>query len=292
MVGIEILTIEDRVVVIHQEARHTVGTYLYCIGRARSFGPGSPSFRSGGVGAPAVAVRTIAYADVAAVVSDAPITTYELTRDAPLAHERVVEEAMSRSDVLPVAIGTVARNDREVREQLLQPTYDELCRHLEYVRGRVELGLEISWNQDHLYFEIIAERDDIRTLRDHIARRPQAEVSVERFRLRQLVAAAIADKRQRDVDTILAALAPLAVEVRLKQLHTDMMILNAAFLVGYDQVAAFDAQVQHLDEIQDGRLVVRYAGPLPAYSFVNVRLGRVDDGGQVVSLGKRSGEVA
>jgi Gas vesicle synthesis protein GvpL/GvpF len=44
----------------------------------------------------------------------------------------------------------------------------------------------------------------------------------------------------------------------LNRLLTDMMILNASFLVGKDRIEAFDAQVQRLGEIQADRLVFQY----------------------------------
>jgi len=124
------------------------------------------------VGGPDVQVRTVEYGDLAAVVSDAQTTVYDVTRDNLMAHQRVVEESMGRSDVLPVAFGTVARDDYDVREKLLRRERDALHDHLAYVRGRVELGLKVLWSRDRLFSEIVAERDDIRSLRDRIAGRP------------------------------------------------------------------------------------------------------------------------
>lgn len=224
------------------------------------------------MGGPDVEVRTVECGDLAAVVSDAQTTVYDVTRDNLTAHQRVVEESMRHSDVLPVAFGTVARSDQDIREKLLRREHDELQDHLAYVRGRVELGLKVLWNRDRLFSEVVAERDDIRRLRDLIAERPPDSAYFERIQLGELTSAAIDEKREFDAEAILEVLRPLAVDLQLNRLLTDMMIVNASFLVDRDQIEAFDAQVQRLGELHAERLVFRYVGPLPPYSFVNVNV--------------------
>lgn len=227
---------------------------------------------SQGVGGPDVEIRTVECGDLAAVVSDAPTAAFDITRDNLMAHQRVVEASMRRSDVLPVAFGTVARNDQEVREKLLRREHDGLQDHLAYVRGRVELGLKVLWNRDHLFAEIVAERDDIRRLRDRLADRPPDSAYFERIQLGELTNAAIVEKRDRDAEAVLEELRPLAVDLELNRLLTDMMVLNASFLVDRDHIHAFDNQVQQLGDRHAERLIFQYVGPLPPYSFVNVNV--------------------
>lgn len=257
---------------MRQGVQHSVGTYVYCVGNAESFGPDHPALGGHGVGGPDVEVRTVQYGDLAAVVSDAPMPAYDITHENLMAHQHVVEASMRRSDVLPVAFGTVARDDRDVREKLLRREHDELQDHLAYVQGRVELGLKVLWNRDRLFSEIVAEREDIRNLRDHLADRPPDSAYFERIQLGELTNAAIDDKRERDAEALLEALRPLAVDLHLNRLLTDTMIFNAAFLVDRDQVQAFDAQVQQLGELHVDRLTFQYVGPLPPYSFVNINV--------------------
>jgi len=66
----------------------------------------------------------------------------------------------------------------------------------------------------------------------------------------------------------------------LNPLLADMMVLDGSFLVDRDGIEAFEAQVQQLDEVQAGRLVFTYAGPLPPYSFVTLRLNWMRHGAQ------------
>ena len=245
-------------------------TYVYCVGLAESFSTGDSPFASLGVGGRGDVVRTVRYADLVAVVSDSREDRYDINRENLMAHQRVVEEAMTRSDVLPVAFGTVASSDREVQEKLLKRELDQLYRNLEYVRGRVELDLKVLWNRERLFSEIAAERDDICALRDSIARRPPDSTYYERIHLGELTEAAVNLKRDQEGEILLEALEPLAVETRLNRILAETLILNAAFLVEKSRVPAFDASVQGLGEVEAERLIFQYVGPLPPYNFVNL----------------------
>ena len=248
------------------------GTYIYCVARAQ------PLEKNGGslLATPGVGgrdkVRILTYNDLAAVVSDAPQDDYDITRENLLAHQRVITQAMTRSDVLPVAFGTVAEGDQQVQEQLLHGAADDLHRSLAEVQGCIELELKVLWNEEQLYSEIVAEHDDIRALRDSLAGQPPQATQYERIQLGQLVAAAIQRKSEVEAAALLETLEPLAVETRVNDNQTDMMLLNAAFLVDKSQEQAFDATVQALGEAQAGRQIFQYLGPLPPYNFVDLRL--------------------
>ena len=253
-----------------QRSPSSTGTYVYCVGPALPSGNDVPPFSSPGIGGRGDVVRTLEYGDLAAVVSDSPTMRYEISRENLTAHQRVVEEAMTRSDVLPVSFGTVADGDDAVRDKLLKRKFDELHRTLQYVRGRVELGLTALWNRERLFSEIVAEDDEIRALRDSAAGQHPDATYYQRIELGQRTEAAVNLKCDREADAILEALRPLAVETKLNPNVTDMMILNAAFLVDKAREQAFDAEVQALHEAQAERLVFRYVGPLPPYNFVNL----------------------
>src|SRR5205085_12025429 len=87
-----------------------------------------------------------------------------------------------------------------------------------------------------------------------------------------LVAAESQRKADAEVASRLDVLEPLAVETRVNENQTDLMLLNAAFLVDKGQEQAFDARVQALSEAQAGRQIFQYVGPLPPYNFVDLRL--------------------
>ncbi|HLI52189.1 MAG TPA: GvpL/GvpF family gas vesicle protein [Thermomicrobiaceae bacterium] len=248
------------------------GTYLYGIGYASSFRDDSAWPDQSGIGGDDVPVRVIEYGELAALVSDARQEHFDLTREHLLAHERVLEAAMERTAVLPVSFSTITPGDDEIRERLLKPEYDDLIECLAYVHERIELDLRVLWNRERLFAELVAENEDIQALRDWIAGQPEEATYYERIQLGEMTAAEIERRRERETASIWEALAPLAVEGTLNETITDMMLLNAAFLVDRAREPAFDARVRELAESQAERLIFRYIGPLPPYSFVNLRL--------------------
>jgi Gas vesicle synthesis protein GvpL/GvpF len=255
-----------------QTPTSNTGTYIYCIARAQPFEQGDLPFTTPGIGGRDKAVRLLTYDDLAAVVSDATRDDYNVTRENLLAHQRVITQAMTRSDVLPVSFGTVAESDQQVQQQLLHGAADDLHRALEEVQGCIELELKVLWNEERLFAEIMAENDDIRALRDSLAGQPPEATQYERIQLGQLVAAALQRKSEAEAAALLEALEPLAVATRVNENQTDMMLLNAAFLVDKSQEQAFDATGQALGAAQAGRQIFQYVGPLPPYTFVHIRL--------------------
>ncbi len=246
----------------------TAGTYLYCIAPASSLT--SRRRQAQRIGQGGARVRIVACDDLAAVVSDAPLGCCEVNRENLLAHERVVEDVLTHTDVLPARFGTVAESDTAICEWLLRRRRDELHAALAHVSGCVELTLMALWERDRLFAEIVGADDRIRALRDEIATMPEEASYFQRITLGQLTEAAILERREREADTLLAALAPHAREIRQNRLVTDMMILNVALLVPRESVAAFAALVSALRQEYAGRLVFRYAGPLPPYNFVAI----------------------
>jgi Gas vesicle synthesis protein GvpL/GvpF len=251
------------------------GTYIYCVTRAQPFAHGGSPLATSGLGGHDQ-VRILTHDDLAAVVSDAPQDQYDISRENLLAHQRVLTQALTRSEVLPVSFGTVAASDQEVQE-LLHRAADALHRSLEDVRGRIEVELRVLWHEERLFADIVAENEDIRALRDRLAGQAPAATHYERIQLGEMVAAALERKSAAEAAALLDALEPLAVATRVNKNLGDMMLLNAAFLVNRSQEPAFDAQVQALGEVQVGRLIFRYVGPLPPYNFVDIRVPREEE---------------
>jgi hypothetical protein len=247
-------------------------TYVYGVALAQPFDTGNPPLTVSGIGGSG-GVRTIVLRDLVAVVSDVPEFRLDLTRENLLAHQRVLEEVLSRSDVLPFSFGAIAGSDDEVREVLLRDAYDALQEQLDYVRGCVELEVKAFWDEERLFAEIVEENADVRALRDTIAMLPEEAGASERITLGQLIEAEIESKSEWESDGVLDFLEPHAVELLVSPNLTNTMVVNAAFLVDRAREAEFDNAVAVLAAEQTGRLIFNYVGPLAPYSFVNLVFG-------------------
>lgn len=246
------------------------GTYLYGVAYSQPFSGDGATFHTLGIaGRP---VRVVQQADLAAIMSDSPSDQYDITNENVMAHESVVEEAMQRADILPVSFGTVANSDQEVQERLLQRESDELRQQLEFIKNRVELGVKALWEQAALFAQIANEDSNIQALRDQIVGTTPEETYELRIELGELTDAAIQAKRDQDAADILDALSPLAVDVRTNNIITDMMIVNASFLVDKNQMQAFTDKVNALQQANAGRITFQFVGPLPPYNFVTLAI--------------------
>lgn len=245
-------------------------TYVYGVVLAEPFQNGHPPLGVPGIGGRGTPVRTIVLKDLAAVVSDVPSLRVDLKRENLLDHQRVLEEVLRRSDVLPFSFGTVAASDEEVREVLLRDGYQMLCEQLEYTRGCVELEVKVFWERDRLFAEIAQENDEVRTLRDTIPLLPEDEAAVESIALGQLTQTEMELKSAWEADAVLEALDPIAVDVLVSPNLNDTMLLNAACLVERAREHEFDGAVSALADARAGRMIFNYVGPLPPYSFIHL----------------------
>jgi len=243
--------------------------YLYCILR----GDEPLSFDTRGMGERGDAVVSVPVDGLAAVVSASPALEYDNTRRNMMAHMRVLDEVMqSGHTILPIRFSSVAPSLHAVREQLLADRRRELMTLLDEIDGRIEMGLKAFWYQDIVLQEILAENAAIRRLRDALAGQSVEQSYYERVRLGRMLEDELQARRDRDAETILVRLRPLAEKVRTNDTITDNMVLNAAFLVVREASKAFDGAIEELDAALGGRFLFKCVGPVAPYNFVSITL--------------------
>src|SRR2546423_6112104 len=224
------------------------GKYVYCIVRSdrqRDFG-------AIGIGG-GQRVFTVAFDDLAAVVSDTPIVIYDPTRENVLAHEFVNETVMKEFTVIPMSFGTVFRSEDDVTE-LLRSTYQAFSDVLDKMKDKIEFGLKILWDREKVIANMERENDEIRRLKDEISRHTASSTYFARMQLGRLIDSALEEIGQRYVNDIHDQIKPVAVASRSSKPIGDRMILNAAFLVDRAQEQAFDELVKETGR-KDERLL-------------------------------------
>ncbi|HKO15307.1 MAG TPA: GvpL/GvpF family gas vesicle protein [Gemmatimonadaceae bacterium] len=242
------------------------GKYVYCIirsDRQRDFG-------SIGIGGER-SVYTVAFQDLAAVVSDTPIIIYDPTRENVLAHEFVNETVMREFTVIPMSFGTVFRSEDDVTE-LLRSTYQAFSDVLDKMQDKIEFGLKVLWDREKVIENIERENDEIRRLKDEISRHTASSTYFARMQLGRLIESALEEMSARYVSDVHEQLRPAAVASRSNKPIGDRMILNAAFLVDRAQERAFDERVKDTSRKYEELLTFKYTGPWPPYNFVNIKL--------------------
>jgi len=210
-------------------------------------------------------LRSVAADGIAAIVSDVPGSEPPLARAALTAHSEVLEAVLATATILPMRFGVIMDGDAAVRTQLLEPHRDELRAQLDRLDGRVELTLRATYEEAPLLREIMASEPRIRAV--HAA---SSGSYIEQLRLGEMIAEAVEARRRLDTDRILSVLAPLAEDYQLAEPRHERMALSASFLIPRSDIAAFDAAVDDVGRSQGDRMRLRYTGPLPPHSFVNL----------------------
>ncbi|MEJ2704044.1 MAG: GvpL/GvpF family gas vesicle protein [Sedimentisphaerales bacterium] len=244
------------------------GKYIYCIietKQERHFGPI-------GIGGRGDEALTIGYDDLSMVVSSHPLIEITASKDNMLTHQRVIEQVMREYDgILPVRFGTIASSADEVRN-LLDRRRREFKIALRDMDHKIELGVKGLWkNMETIYDEIVWENNEIsrlkRTVKEQNEKDPQVRMSVGR-----LVKQALDEKKQREAEDTVDRLRRTSIEHKLNDTIGDEMFMNAAFLTDKGREKEFDNIMDDLSIEFEDRVEFLYAGPLPAFNFVNIAI--------------------
>jgi len=211
---------------------------------------------SAGPGLEGRALLNLAHRDIAAVVSPLTAAEVPLTEANLWLHEAVVEALMTEGAILPVRFGTVLASEAKV-QAMLAACYASFVATLERVRGRVELGLRVLWEE----VPYSTGKGDGHQRAD--SGREYLLTRLEEGRRGQI-------RRQR-AETLAAeiheTLARLSAESTRQVLATPRLLLTAAYLIEREQMAAFQREVETLRETHPTRRFL-CTGPWPPYSFV------------------------
>ncbi|MBU0703233.1 MAG: GvpL/GvpF family gas vesicle protein [Chloroflexi bacterium] len=232
--------------------------YLYAItDRPEAPMPAEPGLES-------VSLLNISHQDIAAVVS--PLSTTEVlpAEDNLWRHEAVVEALMVGRAVLPVRFGTVLASEAAA-QAVLVTHYADFTASLDRVRGRVELGLRVLWDDDRPPTTNSAQRSSSSSGRSYLLARLEEERQVRVWRQQAEALAA-------ELHTPLAQLAAESIQ---QTLITPRLLLTAAYLVERDRVTAFQREVGGLNAAYPA-LRLLCTGPWPPYSFVTATVPTAD----------------
>ena len=215
-------------------------------------------------------METLEEGSVAAVISrldsDQELSILRDTR----AHQRVLEDVLREGTVLPVSFGTVASGGDSVR-WLLRTRAAEWLRVLADMDDKIEVGVKVFWEKEAVIKELAPRWGNIEELG-----RKAAKDGAEAQRLGMNVGKAVADLLEQWKNTHLAratkTLERGAVAARYNDTIGVRMLMNAAYLIKRDDMAAFEQTVYDIDRELGSRMRFHLVAPLPAYNFINVRL--------------------
>lgn len=245
----------------------TESKYIYCIIRKPK------SLETDLCGISRKKVHLVNHQQLAAVVSDAQVKDYPITRENTIIHQQIIEKIMEYyGPVLPVSFGTVAENSQVIQKKLLGPKYDEMLQSLRNLEGKAELNLKAIWlDMPKIFQKIVAESPELSRIKqtmlgEMLGRDDAIEVG-------KAVAAAVESRREKIKGNIFDLLKDITVDHKETPLLGEEMIFNLAFLVPEKKQKTFDKIVRNLDEqYVEENVYFKYIGPIPPFNFVSVSI--------------------
>ena len=217
-------------------------------------------------------VTTVAEDGLAALVSECPETP-TARRAELMAHARVLEKVIETETVLPMQFGMCMPDEQTVRHDLLVTYRPRLATQLSQLDGTVQVTVKVVYREDDALREVLHRSPRLVQMRERLASIPPAAAHFKRADFGQEIAAELERMGSRDGAEILGALAPLALAHAEERLLSPYHILNTAFLVRREERPRFDEAVGKVAQQWQELGTVRYLGPQPPYSFVDLEAG-------------------
>lgn len=241
------------------------GHYVYCIIDSQQ----ERNFRH--IGIDRADVMTVSYDDLSMIVSCHPLSRVVVSRENMIAHEKVIERVMQEFDsVLPVRFGTISSSADEIRN-LLDRRRREFRDMLRYLDHRVELGVKGLWKDMRVIFgEIVRDNPSIAQAKQAALKLTGAPALLARRDVGMLVEKALLKKKEAEAKAVADYFRKTVVDVKMNKTGGDEMFVNAAFLVDRGREKEFDNLMEQVAKRNEHRALFKYAGPLPAFNFVNI----------------------
>jgi len=254
--------------------------YIYCViepneskwGQKRRHGE---EISFGAIGIDLEEVTTVSFDGIAAVVSKTDVNQFDEEGEETLKqylarHQQVIEFIMQKYPVIPMKFGTAAEDKNEVLEML-----DRVCIQFKSAfnkfRDRVELAVQVFWDEETALPEIVANNAEIQELMAQFATSGNNDIHA-RITIGKKIHDVISQKHDDVITDIQNYLLPYAVDFTSNKLLAEDMIMNWAFLVEKQREAEFDAKVNEISDKYEEEFPFKYIGPMPPYSFVGIEL--------------------
>jgi len=196
-----------------------------------------------------------------------------------LAHQRVLEAVLGSHTLVPMRFCTIYRSESGVQEMLARH-YDDFVEALGRLAGKQEWGVKVFCDGETLAQRVGEASDRVKELRAEMERKSRGAA----YFLKKKMDEAIAEEVERASDEYAQRshdrLSNHAEESVINPLQSreltgrkEAMVLNGAYLVAEDQLAAFRAELERLaEEHGDLGFVYEMTGPWPPYNFVSIGL--------------------
>jgi hypothetical protein len=219
----------------------------------------------------------IGFQDISAVVSGSKVIDYiHIPKDALarllVRHQQVIEKVTTNHTIIPMRLGTFAKDDKEVM-QILNKGYRTIKDIFERIRNCIEVDVVATLNDFNSFLrEEVSEQEEIKQFRRSLLSKKDGVTADDQMRAGVLVKKYSDKKKAEYADRIQTVLGEIAQNFKTHDLMDDKMVLNTAFLIEQNKRGNFEQRVEQLNNNFEEKLNFRCVGPLPPYSFYTLEV--------------------
>jgi hypothetical protein len=215
-------------------------------------------------------IRTVAFRDVAAVVSRHPVQRLMPLRSNLEPHHRIVRHVSGAATLLPAAFGHISDTDDDI-VGVLRENYEDIRQELDRLHEKCEMTVKLSWKVDNIFDFIVRGHRELRSLRDRVFSAPHPTMN-DKLQVGSMFDATLNRERERLTTRLLNLLDAVTCEVVTTPARDEKSILNTALLVERRRTAEFLEALGGAADQFDSNVTIDCSGPWPPYSFVHLRL--------------------
>lgn len=213
-------------------------------------------------------VYAISEGSLAAIVSDVVGKRVRPERAKLTAHHAVIARLMEEDTVLPMTFGTIATSKELVN--VLRTNKKVFGRRLDHVKGRVEMGLRVTWDMPNIFEFFVSRHSSLMALRDDLyLRRRQQPTRDEKIALGSLFDQLLVQERQAHADAVMKVLRPHCIEIKQNKPRGEQEIMRLACLIDRPDQKCFEDAVFQAAHLFDDNYSFSFNGPWSPYNFVD-----------------------
>ncbi len=243
------------------------GKYLYAIIAAADAGAMSRDLR----GIDEEKVLAVASGGIAAVVSAVQDKKIRPERRHLSAHHGVLKLLMETTTPLPMSFGIIAESTAAVK-RVLGDRRQDFAAHLKRVKGKVEMGLKVTWDVPNIFDYFVITHPELKAMRDRFFgsnREPTQEQKIELGRIFDRI---LNEDREAFTAQVSEVLSDYCSETKAGNCAKVNDVMNLACLVERSELSRFEQGVFEAAEQFDNNFAFDFNGPWAPHNFVNINL--------------------
>jgi gas vesicle protein GvpL/GvpF len=216
-------------------------------------------------------VYSVSAGSIAAVISDFSGGSVRPERARLAAHHEVLKRLLAESTPLPISFGIVAESPVAVRRMLMR-NQKTLAGQLEYLRGKVEMGLRVNFDVANIFEYFVNTHPELRVARDRLLGVNCAPTQEHKIEVGSLFDSLLTEDREAYESPAMGILVDCEFEIRVLKCRSKREVMNLACLIRREAMPRFEAAVFEVAKQFDNNFALDYNGPSAPRNFVDVEL--------------------